>query len=413
MRTTTYASAESRTLIAKILNKLEGLSKPTKKFFEATIILFLSMRGRINFKRMSRYGRYCEMTYHTQFAKGFDFLSFNSMLCKEVFNGQVILAFDASFIPKSGKHTPYLDNYYDGCSGKPSKGLEISSLSAVSLEDHTDIHLHTVQTQDQETLARKGMSRIDYYAQVVIEIAFKVYEISRILVVDGYFAKISFLDEVCEQTEFTIISKARKDLDAMYLYKGPKKPGKGRPRVYDGKIDFKNIDKRRFKLRYEDEEVRLYQIECRAKNLKRNLNLVYVEELEQGQPTGRYTLLFSTDMEMDAFFIWTAYKARFQIEFLFRNGKQHLGLTHCQSRNKKKLHYHFNMSLTSVNIAKAAHFLSLPREQRKGFSLEDIKIRYFNELMLDLFLFHFEINPKLKKNKRPIESFLNFGRIAV
>jgi hypothetical protein len=47
------------------------------------------------------------------------------------------------------------------------------------------------------------------------------------------------------------------------------------------------------------------------------------------------------------------YRTRFQIEFLLRDSKQYTGLTHCQSRQKEALAFHFNMSLTAVNVARA------------------------------------------------------------
>ena len=36
----------------------------------------------------------------------------------------------------------------------------------------------------------------------------------------------------------------------------------------------------------------------------------------------------------------------------FRDSKQFTGLTNCQSRDIDKLHFHFNASLTTVNLAK-------------------------------------------------------------
>ncbi|MCD9459870.1 transposase [Marinibactrum halimedae] len=47
-------------------------------------------------------------------------------------------------------------------------------------------------------------------------------------------------------------------------------------------------------------------------------------------------LLFSTDIRLDAMKIIQYYKARFQIEFLFHDAKQHTGLVDCQSRKKKQ-----------------------------------------------------------------------------
>lgn len=128
--------------------------------------------------------------------------------------------------------------------------------------------------------------------------------------------------------------------------------------------------------------------------------------------TERYALFFSTDLELSGLLIYKYYKARFQIEFLFRDAKQFTGLSQCQSRNENKLYYHFNLSLTSVNIAKASHFLNFEKDQRISFSISDIKTCYFNELILNLFLSNFDINPQLTKNKQVIERLLNFGKIA-
>jgi IS4 transposase len=46
------------------------------------------------------------------------------------------------------------------------------------------------------------------------------------------------------------------------------------------------------------------------------------------------------------------YQSRFQIELLYRDGKQHTGLNDSQARSENKLHFHFNASLISINIAK-------------------------------------------------------------
>jgi len=46
------------------------------------------------------------------------------------------------------------------------------------------------------------------------------------------------------------------------------------------------------------------------------------------------------------------YRLRFQIEFLYRDAKQFTGLNSCQARSQNKLDFHFNASLTAVNLAK-------------------------------------------------------------
>ena len=48
------------------------------------------------------------------------------------------------------------------------------------------------------------------------------------------------------------------------------------------------------------------------------------------------------------------YRTHFQLEFCFRDAKQHAGMTNCQSTDFKKLAFHFNASLAAINFAKAA-----------------------------------------------------------
>ena len=62
---------------------------------------------------------------------------------------------------------------------------------------------------------------------------------------------------------------------------------------------------------------------------------------------------FSSDTQMKNIDVLDYYQTRFQVEFCFRDAKQFIGLTDCQSRDLNKLHIHLNASLTNVNMAKA------------------------------------------------------------
>ena len=79
-----------------------------------------------------------------------------------------------------------------------------------------------------------------------------------------------------------------------------------------------------------------------------NLRVVLVVDTQHH----RRAVLFSTDVDLDALTIYRYYKARFQIEFLFRDAKQFTGLTDCQARSQAKLNFHFNASLSAVTLAK-------------------------------------------------------------
>ena len=53
---------------------------------------------------------------------------------------------------------------------------------------------------------------------------------------------------------------------------------------------------------------------------------------------------FSTDLKQSWSDILEVYRLRFQIEFLYRDAKQHLGLNHCEARSEEKLNFHIGYS---------------------------------------------------------------------
>jgi hypothetical protein len=122
-------------------------------------------------------------------------------------------------------------------------------------------------------------------------------------------------------------------------------------------------------------------------------------------------LYFATDLDLGAWYIVKYYQNRYQIEFLYRDANQFTGLEHCQARDEDKLHFHFNTALTTVSVMKAAHYLSLPKEERKSFSMASLKVRYHNELLLQKFFEAFAIDPKPYINQPIYQQLINLGVI--
>lgn len=407
------ASSKSQALIAKITEKMDGLNKSSKAFIGYIITLYLSMRGRYTFAGMSRYGQHCEKTHRLHFEKSFDFLSFNAALCKESLSDHCIIAFDPSYLPKSGKHTPHRDTFWSGCLGKAVKGLEIAGLAVVDVDNNTAYALEAIQTPDRATLDQRGQNLLDHYAALFIDRSDRLESLSGYVVADGYFAKKPFVDTLTSHTGLQLVSKLRKDARLKYVYLGGKTKKRGRPKSYDGDVNLEQLDEKHFSCCYQDEQVCIHQAVVWSVSLKQKIKLAYVVFKDEAQHlTDRYALYFSTDLNLDSCWIYRYYKARFQIEFLFRDAKQHTGLTHCQARSENKLYFHCNTALTAVSIAKAAHYLDLPTDERKAFSLADIKTQYFNEQMLNLFLVNFQLDTDLQENKAAIQQILNYGRLA-
>lgn len=118
--------------------------------------------------------------------------------------------------------------------------------------------------------------------------------------------------------------------------------------------------------------ITIYSAIVYSKALKRKIKLVHALYFnEKGKRT--YKLYFSTDVYLDASDVLKFYKSRFQIEFVYRDGKQHTGLNDCQARSRNKLDFHFNASLAAISHAQITHWLSMPKEQGKTFSMTGVK----------------------------------------
>ena len=121
-------------------------------------------------------------------------------------------------------------------------------------------------------------------------------------------------------------------------------------------------------------------------------------------------MLFSTDVELDALSLYRYYKARFQIEFLFRDGKQFTGLTDCQARSQTKLDFHFNASLSAVSLAKL-EARQYRVDSQQSFSMASLKRRNFNQHLIDRIYDHLANGQSLDKSSPDYEALCNYGEI--
>ena len=95
------------------------------------------------------------------------------------------------------------------------------------------------------------------------------------------------------------------------------------------------------------------QVQRLAVSLAREVRVVIVDYLNSDKKRQTRKFFFSIDTSISDCDIFDIYRARFQLEFVFRDAKPFTGLTHCQTRNKEALSFAFNALLTSVNLARA------------------------------------------------------------
>ncbi len=174
----------------------------------------------------------------------------------------------------------------------------------------------------------------------------------------------------------------------------------------------KNIDKRYFEKAYSDSEIIVYGAKVYSISLKRIIKAVYVEFLDNKGKVAVTKMFFSTDLNMDAHDIIKHYKARYQIEYLYRDSKQFTGLEHCQARDEQKLHFHFNTCLTAVSIGKALLRNECKKDEPISLSIFNMKTELRNRKMICRIFSMYGFDQNLIKKRSAYRQLLNFGKIA-
>lgn len=393
-------------LTSTILRQMPEINKWQRDFFQHHLGLFLSLRGRYTYLNFERYGEKNEMTYRKHHNAGFDFRRFNLALIEGHTSGRRMVAFDPSYLSKSGKRTPGVGYFWSGSAGRAKWGLELCGFAAVDIQANTALHYFATQTMRQE-----GQGLMRFYCDLLRRQAPQLLKISRYLGVDAFFSKKSFVDTACE-TGLDVITRLRDDA-VLHYAPPPKKEGqKGRPKKYGDRFSARNPDTDRLPCIAQTERQCVYGGLAYVKSLGRLVKVAIVHELNADGTPKTVKIFLCTDLGFPAQDIWPSYKSRFQIEFLYRDAKQHTGLENTQSRHPKALEYHFNMALTAVSIAKVVHYLSIQKDQRGPFSMADIKTQYFNQRMVDRFFDVFANFPNLTKNHPELQKLYNLGKIA-
>lgn len=400
----------SSIIISTLKNSAISLNKWRRNFFIETLLLFLSIHGRVNFMQLARNSKYTEQRFRQQFEKPFNFLEFNTKLAKENLTGNKVIAIDPSYIPKSGTKTPHISRFWSSCDFRTMKGIEVLGIAAIDIVSRETVHLESIQTnpnaQNSEGI---NITLVEWYLSKIIERVAELLQISSTFVFDAYFSKAPFVLPLLE-LGFNVVSRLASNASLNYIHtEDPNKSiSKGRPRKWDSKIDFKNIDTTKFTA-FKYNNNLCFSTVAYSVAYKRNILIVVERLVQKGKTIQR--VIFSTNTESSPTEVLDTYHARFQIEFLFRDAKQSLSLNHCQARSENKLYSHVNFSLAALNIAKIAHYRN-HKEERKPFSISDVKLQMHNYLMLSLFFRKFGINPNLKKNHNIVNELILYGSKA-
>jgi hypothetical protein len=390
-----------------VLKRMSSIKKPQRTFLIILLTTLMYLPGKATFRNLSRYSDLHEKTYSRGFRRDFNFVQFNTLSLSEwVTNGHAwAVAIECSFSPKSGQQTYGLDYFYNSQHSRSEKGLELSTLALVDVDYNTAYHFSSRQTPK---LDDPKETRVDWYLKHLQDDHSALPRGVRYVRADGYYSKTKFINGV-QALGLQLVCKLRQDANLRWLYQGPQKK-RGRPKQYDGKVQFLQPELVRFESVGTVNGIQLYTGVINSVHFKRNIRIVYLIK-----PVGdrlQTALLFSTDTDLAALEIYRLYKARFQIEFLFRDAKQFTGLSDCQARGQKALHFHFNASMTALNLLKLEDRQRTQGVNRSVISIASWKARKFNQHLLERFSSILGLDFSLIKSSPAFETLCNYGAIA-
>ncbi len=250
---------------------------------------------------------------------------------------------------------------------------------------------------------------MDQYAQQVVNTSRQLLDLGIThLVSDSYYSKIKFVNAVTK-VNLHPVGKLRNDADLKWLYEG-KYSGLGRPKKYDGKIKVcESFNRLNYKGELEG-NIKVYSKVVYSVGLRRKVKLV-VLKWDKGDKTGT-ALLYTTDLDLEAMKVVAYYKARFQIEFLFRDAKQYTGLLDCQSCAKEAIHTQINASMATLNLLKLEDRRNKNCLGQTVISIASWKRKKMNQNLIKKVFFKLGIDPKSKKVESIYEELSNYGSIA-
>ena len=177
-------------IVHDILQQIPGLGQPQRKFLATLFVTILVLRGRGNFRNLSRYCDSSERTIARQFRRPLDWPDLHQRVLMTALDphSELISAHDASFIPKSGKQTFGLGHFFNGCASRAERGLELSTLAVVDVTRRCAFTLASAQTPpgEEATQAEPEETRVDFSMQQLREHRHRLPPGVQYPCVDGY-----------------------------------------------------------------------------------------------------------------------------------------------------------------------------------------------------------------------------------
>lgn len=170
-----------------------------------------------------------------------------------------------------------------------------------------------------------------------------------------------------------LISKLRKDAALYEKYEGEYR-GRGARKKYGEKLDYDKLPKKYLKKTESEGDVvtNYYQGIMLSKSFGCQLNVLIIEKINLKSEKVGHAVLCSGDEELSWEKMLEYYSLRFQIEFNFRDAKQHFGLEDFMNQTEVGVENAANMAFLMVNVsAKWLH-----ESEGKCVGINDLKSQF-------------------------------------
>ncbi len=321
-----------------------------------------------------------------------------------------ILAGDEVVVTKAGKKTFGLDRFFSGIYQKVVPSVAFFSLALISTKTRRafPLRLEQVVRTETEKAAAKAKAAAKQTKQPApkrkpgrpkgsknkqkteVTLSPELQRIQTILnaqlqliagllplvylTLDGHFGNSPTLQMV-RGCGLHLISKLRSDAALYFAYDGPYQ-GRGPRRKYGAKLDVDAIPAQYLRQTSVEDGVEtcISQVEVRHKEFPQPLNVVVIVKTNLKTGARAHVLLFSSDLALPFDKLVEYYSLRFQIEFTFRDAKQHWGLEDFMTVTATGVSNAANLSLLMVSLS--AVLLEDVRQAEPQCSVLDLKAWY-------------------------------------
>lgn len=385
------------------------LTPTTLRQLGRIVLALLAMTGRVTMLGISRWagsgGSY--RTVQRFFNTAIDWGQVHWLLCKHHLlraSSTYILAGDEVVVTKTGSETYGLDRFFSSLYGKPVPGVAFFAFALVNVEQRTAHPLRIGQVLRPATAPEavpappaatekrgrgrpkgsKNRNKADVELSPYLSFVHTLLQgIKSLLdttlavtyvVLDGAFGN-NYALQMVQRSGYHLISKLAVNSALFFRYEGPYS-GRGPRKKYGNKVDYAQlpIQYRQQSFTEKGVHTEIYQFQALHKLFAQPLNIVIIIKTRTDTGARAHAILFSSDLNQSYDQIIDYYTLRFQIEFNFRDAKQHWGLEDFMNVKETPVTNAANLAFCMVNIAQVLRQQWRPKQP--DFSVLDLKAHF-------------------------------------